>query len=88
MPARDRWPLLPRVAVFPCPEPMPWPTLLRRLCARLGGRSVPMCMAMTVISYLSSTWIPSQPSKQILPPQASSWLLAFRYPQQWVWQKA
>src|SRR5579884_1275238 len=46
-------PLAAASAVFPCPEPMPWPILLRRLCAPAGGCSVPICMAMSAISYLS-----------------------------------
>lgn len=50
-PARDRWPFEPRVAVFPCPEPMPWPMRLRRLEAPRGGRSVPMCVAIEVALY-------------------------------------
>ena len=44
MPALDRCPLAPRVAVLPWPDPIPWPTRFERLFAPAGGRSVPMCV--------------------------------------------
>ncbi len=39
-PERDFWPLTPRPAVLPVPEPMPRPTRLRRLGRRLRCRAV------------------------------------------------
>jgi hypothetical protein len=37
-PVRERWPLWPRVDVFPMPDPMPRPTRLRPVLAFFGAR--------------------------------------------------